>query len=324
MGKREVVAYCYEGLGNRLDTLISAAFIAKRYNIPLSFYWIENQISNDANTEDLFETIRAKKLDESGFLQFVDSNASRIFTMSRNISRIGEKLQLSSCESFGCNVSLVHLDEVDKEIILVQTCTLAPWAATSAGIQAFYHFFVPKRELYKAPLAQIGLHIRGTDMLEERHVKGSSVEHAIEFAKKVSAKHPGEQIFVCSDDAVIENALKALPNSPFIMFEKEHVTKRDPKASYNDGLDQKGLGIDYQTLQTFEHQGRQYKNVIQTNLVRSKDQIVGGMVDLLSLSQVKHLYGYQTSQMSTFFLLATLLNKLRVDPFAAKKIARLL
>jgi len=48
------------------------------------------------------------------------------------------------------------------------------------------------------------------------------------------------------------------------------------------------------------------------------------MVDLLSLSQVKHLYGYQTSQMSTFFLLATLLNKLRVDPFAAKKTARLL
>lgn len=306
MTKKQVVAYCYEGLANRLDTLITAAFIAKRFNIPLNFFWMQNCISNEADVDDLFERVGAKRLDEADFLEFVDTNAPSMFAMARNISRIGSKVQLYSCEAFSCNVSLVDLDMVDKEIIFVQCCTIAPWASNKQGIQSFYNFFSPRKELYKKPLSSVAIHIRGTDMLEDQHVKGASLDHAVAFAHYVSKKHPGSKIFVCTDDSKVAMALQ---RDPFVHFEKEYVMKRDETKQFNDGIEQNGLGVDYQTLDTFEHQGKKYKNIVQTNLVRTKNQVVGGLIDLLALSHVEHLYGYETSKFSTFFILASLLKQ---------------
>lgn len=316
MSPKQIVAYCYEGLCNRLDTLIAASFLAKRFKCPLSFFWVGNQLTLDATPTDFFDKINGSMLNESDFDAFINKNAKNIFAMSRNISNMGSHIKLYSCENFNCNVSLEDLDKIESEIIFIQTCTIPPWCMNKEAIQAFYEYFSIKPSLIKSPLSKIAIHIRGTDMFEDLHVKGANINKAVEYAISISKKHPNEKIFICSDDESIENSLKSINNSPFVMFDKSYVEKRDKSLTYNDSLQKNGLLVDYKSdIESIEYKGRKFKNITQTNMVRSKEQVLGGITDLFALAQVEHLYCYETSKISTFFFLAQLLKQLKCLPF---------
>ena len=317
--KKKIVAYCYEGLGNRLDTLIAAAFIAKRYNCELSMFWVSNQISFDIELSDMFDNMKVSILDESEFDSFFKNNSSNMFAMSRNFSNIANYVPLHSCENFNCNVSLQQLDTIDKEIIFIQTCTIPPWCMNEYALKAFYEYFKIKPQLIKPPLAKIGIHIRGTDMFEDLHIKGAGVKKAVDYAIEVAQKHKNQMIFICSDDEQIESSLRQLKEYKFVMYDKVYVEKREAQSDFNKNLNKNGLVYSYSNLNHFEYKGKQFKDITQTNLVRSKEQILGGITDLFALAQVDNLYSYETSKISTFFALAKLIKQLDCFPEFVKR-----
>lgn len=313
MSPKQVIAYCYEGLCNRIDTLIAASFLAKRYKCPLSIFWVDKQLSMDVAVTDLFSNINCTLLPESEFDTFIKNNSKDIFAMSRNISNIGTYTRLYSCENFNCNVELEQIDNIQQSIIFIQTCTIPPWCMHYNAIQTFYEYFTIRPELIKPPLGKIAIHIRGTDMFEDLHIKGASVNKAIEFAKQISIEHPNEKIFICSDDEEIEKKLKDI-SSLFVMFDKSYVHKRDKALTFNNNLDKNGLIYSYSNLDSIEYNGKEYKNITQTNMVREKEHVHGAITDLFAMAQVEHLYGYETSRLSTFFFLASLLKTTRCLP----------
>ena len=317
--KKQIIAYCYEGLCNRLDTLIAASFLAKRYNCKLSMFWVSKQISFDIESGDIFDDMHVSILDESEFDSFIIKNSNNMFAMSRNFSNIGNFVPLYSCENFNCNVSLQQLDKIDKEIIFIQTCTIPPWCMNEYALKAFYEYFKIKPQLIKPTLAKIGIHIRGTDMFEDLHVKGAGVKKAIDYAIEISQKHKNQEILICSDDEQIESTLKQLKEHKFIMYDKVYVEKRDAQSNFNKDLNANGLVYSYSNLNHFEYKGKQYKDITQNNLVRSKDQVLGGITDLFALGQVEYLYAYETSRLSTFFALAKLIKQLDCFPEFVKR-----
>lgn len=290
---KHIVAYCYEGLCNRLDTLIAASFLANRYKCAFSFFWMD-EICNDIHPSEIFVHMNANLLTQEDFLNFVKTNATNIFAMGRNILNIGDLVHLNVCEQFNSNVSLEILDATDKDIILIQTCTIPYWAVNANALHSFYSRFMINPELIKKPLAKIAIHIRGTDMLETfAKEKGTSVADVVNVAISISQKHPGELIMICSDDEIIEKELQNYVQ--FVMFKKTYVGKINDKNGYNKVHEEE---------------------INSCNVKRSKDQVLGGITDLFALVQADHLYCYEkTCNNSTFYFLASLIHKLKILPW---------
>jgi hypothetical protein len=320
---RRMLVFSTGGLCNALDSVIAASYLAEHLKCKMQLYWIEGYIANDIHISDIF-TLRAdaaestELVDETYFQQFLmDHTADSLAVLAHmKLPELGG-LPSKNPKDFG------HVHEVvewanqplnrGKDLFLI-TDELPQWITNSymLSLKSFFKRFDMRREyldaalnfIKKHPGLEAGAHIRGTDLLS---VSGTTIEHIKQFAQSLLDTYSADPtcpIFICSDDEQVERTLKEM--SPrFVMHpDKDYVRRRDVNASWFHEASNDHLTCD----RTIEYGDKTYKNYSSINVVRSKKQILGGWIDLLTLAHMKHIHGFITSRNSTYFLMARLLH----------------
>ncbi len=271
---------CDGGLSNRLNALIFALILKRRFGQAWRIAWPVNNWCG-APFESLFESdlphdergIDSFKLNEHRHLLVMHENQVGFdparLVLNRGLAGFGDYERLLAGHD-----SLVYYNSllppfVQDEDVRDALSLLRPNAAVAAQAGAFI------RE-HGIDRSWLGLHIRKSDF-------GAAVDDAALFEQ---AKASPRRIFVCSDDAEVNRRFAELPNC--VVFEKSAFPE---KLDGNSGWQQ----------WTTDDQGRRFP----FNITRGAQSVVEGFVDQLILSQteVVHTSG------STFQALARLFGR---------------
>lgn len=318
MPVRRVVAFCTGGMCNALGSLFAGTAVAKKLGLPLHVYWIDGYIALDAHLTDLFDVDEdscVKLLNETEFKD-ICTHADMVYIshmalpeLHLNPAYSPENMhswhmfdtldQLSSQLAGSDKDVFVHTDVFPQCIMeqLVQTIhdTLSWFKLKKEHVDKATGFIADMK-------CTLGVHIRGTDIL---HIRNLTHDHIFHFVDQVKRQllPVGEKLFLCSDDEVVEQKYR---DDPLVcMYHgKSYVKKRDEALSWyhdagNEHIDKgKELVVD----------GKSYKNYSSTNVVRTKDQVICGWIDLLTLGHIDNITGFVTSSESTYFKMANYLN----------------
>jgi len=253
---------CDGGLCNRLNALIFALILKRKFGHDWTISWPQNNWCG-ASFESLFasplahdeRTIEDYKAHEAGHLLLMHENqigfdAERLVLNSTLASYDDYRRHLDSGRSIvyfnNLLPAFVEPGDVRDGLSLLAP---SPHVAASAGR------FITEHGI---DAATVGLHIRKTDF-------GDRVNDQALFEQ---AKASPRRFFVCSDDAAVNRRFAELPNCA--VFEK---------TAFPEKLEE---GAAWQHW-TVDAEGRRFPY----NITRSGASVVEGLIDLLILSQTE-------------------------------------
>jgi len=271
---------CDGGLSNRLNALIFALVLRRRYGHEWAVSWPRNRWC-EAPFAALFTG--PLPVDERTILDYRAEQASRIHLMHENQVGFDEARLVPTSALRGWDdvrrllelgPELVYFNSVLPDFVSLQDARealaeLQPEASIAARAADFVH-------RHAIGPGTVGLHIRKTDF-------GALVDDELLF-RHVQASP--RRVFVCSDDAAVNARFAQLPNCA--VFDKTAY----PEKSTEDGGWQ---------AWTEDEAGRRFP----FNVRRSAQAVVEGLIDLLILSRTEML----PTSSSTFLAMAGLFQR---------------
>lgn len=262
---------CDGGLCNRLNALLFALMLEQRFGQAWRISWPTNNWCG-APFDRLFVCDRPH--DELGIDHYKRNQSQHLLLMHENQVGFDDARWL-------CNRTLASWDDYAAQLrrhdSVVYYNNLLPTFVSDddvrealsqlkihAGVAESARRFIVDRRIDASVL---GVHIRKTDF-------GDRVDDDALFEK---VRDSGRRVFVCSDDASVNTRFAALPNCSVY-----------PKQAYPQKLQDQ----DHWQQATLDDRGRSFAS----NMQRSAEAVVEGLIDLLVLAQTQVL---QTSH-STF------------------------
>lgn len=315
-----VIASCVSGMCNALSTLVTSTIVAKHLGRHLHVYWIDGFISNDVQLNDIFNISihnsatflnteeYGKMCDSTTAIRFCDPYAQE--SDFKNNAAPGPILRIFNYNNLS---DINNIETIDERDIFICEPHLAPFVKPS-DLKTFFDLFLIKSEhlqivhnfIYQHQCI-MGIHIRGTDILENYQMDLSDikmfVEHKIAFSN-INYLHGTRPFFICSDDSLVEDMFR--DNDLVAMMKKEYVVKRDNNQSWllhSGSLDHVHMAKD------LEYNGKLYKPYYCINMVRTKNQVIGAWIDLLTLAHLSQIDGFVTSQGSTYYAFAKIMHE---------------
>lgn len=314
--KPPMLIYCTGGFANAVNSLIAGVRYARSQGMELYVHWVEGYIALDVKLQDIFDVRDAtiNFLNEREFIEMLrGAENALLVTHNRQLAHIQ-----------GVKGTLVHTAEISglptdlsgRDLVFFHIDALPPYVVSDAKqyYASFFEAFAFKSELQRAASdfleaihatlgkkVTCGVHIRGTDILA---FSGRTHDHVCVFMKNLAERHANQlPMLVCTDDAEVRRRLESMGNGMFVFYDHKHyVERRDGSIPWSHDE-----GTDHINCRTFEHQGKQYKHYSWTNVYRPTGQVLAGVIDIMLLSSMEHLYAYETSSNSTYFKFAHLL-----------------
>lgn len=316
--KKDVYIFCTGGFTNAINSIVGVLHFAKRMRYRVHILWLEGYIANDICLQDVFDvTINDPKdqiefHNEREFMQRVQNASHAMVACTHNTN-------IPCLKGFRGHVidprivkTAKHLADVTEpyHALFFHTDVLPPFACQRDTVSSFFETFRFKESLIQEAKtfivghdARVGLHIRGTDLLSTTNYTMDDIEM---FARSIVANHANElPIVICTDDEHVDARLSQFPDLFVMRGNKSYVKRANESTSWFDDA-----GTDHIHCGHMVHQGRIYKQYSSLNVVRTKEQILGGIVDLLILAMLNNIYCFHTSATSTYYSFAKLLNQL--------------
>ena len=253
---------CDGGLCNRLNALIFALILQRRYGHAWTVSWPRNNWCG-ASFESLFKT--PLPVDERSIEDYkADQAAHRLLMHENQIGFDAERLvinrQLGSYADYERHLasgeSIVYFNNLLPPFVTVgEVRDALSLLQVNDAVATIARDFI---ERHRIDARTVGLHIRKTDF-------GNTVDDEALFRQAQAS--PG-RFFVCSDDAEVNRRFASLPNCA--VFEK---TAFPEKLAGDAGWQH----------WTTDAEGRRFP----FNITRSSAAVVEGLVDLLVLSQTE-------------------------------------
>jgi predicted SAM-dependent methyltransferase len=306
-----ILVFCTGGFANAIDSVIAAMLFARENKLRVFVHWVEGYTALGARLTDIFDV-------DADAVTLVDQDEfSRMLRESKRALKLTHNASLSHIQAVPGPVidprkgnTVIDLEKIDLVFYHVDALPRHVLESSDDYLDAFFQHFRFKTEISKRAddfvrehRPTTGLHLRGTDSLEQHG--NVSVRDPLDYAEQVAAASdgPSAPVLVCTDDRVIYNALRT--DGRFVLYDHaDYVEKRDGGLSwFHDD------GTDHINCATLVHDGREYKRYSSSNVVRTRDQVIAGVIDLLMMARMVKLEGFRTSSGSTYFTLARLLNQ---------------
>lgn len=315
--KKDAYIFCTGGFTNAINSIVGILHFAKRMRYRVHILWLEGYIANDICLEDVFDLCTEHQKDlqiefhnEREFIRRVQHASAVTVACTHNINipcLKGFRGHIVDPRIIQTSQQLASITE-SYQALFFHTDMLPPFARQQDFLTSFFDTFKFKESLSQEARsfiikhdARVALHIRGTDLLSTTSYTLNDIES---FARSVASNHTHElPIIICSDDEHVERRLAQFPEL-FVSRAKKYVTKADDATSWFEDA-----GTDHIHCGHMVHQGRIYKQYSSFNVVRTKEQILGGIIDLLILAMVNNIYCFHTSATSTYYSFAKLLNQ---------------
>lgn len=280
----KIIAHCVGGFANMVNTLVTATFISKSLSIPLYINWFKTD-QCDCDLHDIFTfygiDIHMYSGEDTGdkivklWRPIRDSYKDQLDLKVHNEEKC---INMFECKTAYELVNKIRIEDPDTVYI---SDVIVP------SFIPYTHFFTTfrfRKELISRIPADIvntvdiGLHIRGTDTLSKYDDPYDTVKLCIEGLLKDHKK-----MFVSTDDDQITEVCKAFSNV---------VTNKN-----RHSVVKKNVNRDWINL------GKEgFNNIF--NVYRERNQVIEGIVDLLTLASMPKIKGFITSRESTYYDLA--------------------
>lgn len=321
--QKPLLIYCTGGFTNAINSVIAGIKFANDNNLKVHIHWVEGYTALGAHIKDIYkiDVNHINLINESDFKQMLsDSKSCHKITHNPSLSLLANvqgpyvdprhvKMPLPNLE---CDLVFLHIDALPKHIVenfASYYHEFSKYCQVHQGIQEKVDNF-----LNSPNCPRIALHLRGTDVLVLHGFKHNDV---IQYAHSTASKYK-QRILVCTDDQDIRKQLES--DDRFVFYNHTaYVSMRDPSLPWNHDE-----GTDHLNCNTFIHDNVEYKNYSWSNVMRSKDQVIAGIIDLLLMSRMNHLEGFVTSHTSTYFLFAKLLYSIAHKSPAVKPSTKIL
>jgi predicted SAM-dependent methyltransferase len=304
--QKKIIAFCTGGLCNALDNLINATILAKKLDRSLCVYWIEGYIANDIGLNDLLDVhnqteggLLVKQLTMEEYMKLCTKTQDMLRFCSVDIPDFNDNPNPGShvrLHQFG-SIDEIQTASANKDIFICEPIIPAYFDPIE-NCKLFFETFQIKKSHLKTIGAfkdnhhgiTYGIHVRGTDLLS---ISGQTLNDIKKFVDDKITKHG--KLFICSDDENVEGAYR---DHPFVAmhYKSAYVTRRDESQSWFADA-----GNDHFNAEPLIKGLKKYSSY---NVVRTKEQVLSGWIDLLTLSQMQKIDGFVTSQTSTYYALA--------------------
>lgn len=317
----KVATFCTGGLCNCLDSLIVGRFLSKKLGLPLWVYWVEGYVAMDARLDDILDLVGTEAgdvrlLSGGEFLDVCKHDVGEMAVLSGEL----EELHLNpatpvrhSVKDFGSTGELVNFCRSHNGVFLC-TSEIPTYMASNIGeITELFDTFFERFRIKQAHadavnqfrqetgVGAVGMHVRGTDIMCRYTCTLADVKDFVYSVKELASD---TMLFLCSDDKTIEDTF-ANDEQIALYRNKEYVVKRTDDLSWEHHAGLKHMCDD---VPIFEHGGKVYKDYASSNVVRTTKQVVGGWIDLITLASMQNVCGFVTSNESTYYNMALLLN----------------
>jgi len=254
--------FCDGGFGNRYNALISGLALAEQCGLEVKVYWPKNG-SCEAGYDDIFATTLL--VSEQTLPELAGTLSDAFCLLHDTLGSDTLKVSFHSAYEFS-SISGFVAEVLNRYERIFYYPALIPAWIDEALIQSAVSALRIKDELIQHANGFIkgtfqrpfyGLHLRRTDL----NVGLNDLE-----VQLLVSRHLGELFFVCSDDPVAEALAAAQPNV-YRREKKNHVGKKRQDVGWQSP--------------TADDSGRVY----YSNIQRSKEATLEGVIDLLVLGQ---------------------------------------
>jgi hypothetical protein len=280
----KILAHAVGGFANMMNTLVIATFLSKTMKIPLYINWFKTD-QCQCDLQDIFtyncvdiHIYDGEPVGEHILKLWKPSRASYDDQMKDLVYKQESFVNLNDFKNSADLIS--HIKSTKSDSIYVSEVVVPSFISYFP----FFSSFKFKKELLSSIPAHIldsvslGFHIRGTDTLSKYKVSHDSIRNCLTHLLE---NH--KCIFVASDDADIFKICREFEG--IMTNSNQHcvVKKREDLKWMN--LGQQG-----------------HSNIF--NVYRARDQVLEGIVDLLTLASIPKIQGFITSRESTYYDLA--------------------
>ena len=294
---KKIIIFATGGLVNALNNVIGGMFLASKLHLEPQLYWIKGYIALDIDINDIFDinTKQIKLLTETEYGAIMKHDSLKLAHMY--LPEFGQYTAFT-------NISKLSLEQIAQIVnstihtnIFYNNCEEYDWMTS---YDPFFNVFKFKEFIWKNVNTFIhennnidtGIHIRGTDI-------SCVLQDVINTVYMCLEKNKNQNIFICSDDKKIEDALITKYPNCKRYNDKIYVEKYNENLTWNIEATNNHLNCTY-----FNHDNKTFKMYSSYNVYRSKEHIIGAVQDLLTLAKMTHIYAYKTSINSTYFKLA--------------------
>lgn len=308
-----IVVFCTGGMCNALNALVSASHLAVKTHRKLWVHWVEGYIANDCALTDLLEVYapnRVQLLDATQYATVVSQKDPLPIVISQDHCIPPE---LSGMPRAGSATSAKYVDlcsfiqtHANRPFVYHCSIILPCIPDVTACLKDFFTCFRIRSELLhaaksflneKGPRWPIAVHLRGSDILSMSKYTPEDVKN---YVRATLNEYPSEKILICSDDrALEEQATQIDPTRVIHRKKRAYVVQRDSHLAWDHHE-----GDNHLNSATITYQDKTYKNYSSTNVVRTKEQVIDGFIDLLLLSLTPNTIGFYTSRNSTYYQMA--------------------
>lgn len=278
-----ILAHCVGGFANMMNTLVIATFLSKSLKVPLYINWFKTD-QCQCDFQDIF-TIESVDIHTYNG-EHVGDKIIKIWKPSR-ASYADQMTEISFKEEIFVNLAdMKHASDLISHIQSEIPDTIYVSEVVVPSYIPYFQFFSSfkfKPELISkvprniADSVDLGFHIRGTDTLSKYGVYHDSIRKCLS-----TLLLQNRRIFVATDDADVLKICKEF-DGIVTNSNKYCVIKK------NECMKWMNLG--------------QYGHTNIFNVFRARDQVLEGIVDLLTLASIPKISGFITSRESTYYWL---------------------
>lgn len=227
------------GLGNRLLAMASAHEVCRALNRELVIVW-KREVGCNAKASDLFtfNGVRVIEISENGYRKdfFGTIKGNIIKKKYRNKGTV-----FFPCEKIDAYKQKGQFEELKELIAKEPVCYIKSYTNLCALSKESFAFLKPSLAIEQKGRAvfaalnenTIGVHIRRTDHADA--IKHSPLELFYERMEQEIAEHDAN-FYVTTDDAKVEDALRARFAPERLVFYEGKLLDRDSKAGIEDAL----------------------------------------------------------------------------------------
>jgi len=279
-----ILAHCVGGFANMTNTLVIAAFLSKTLRVPLYINWLKtDQCQCDFHDIFTFDSVDIHIYNG----EYIGDKVVKIWKPAR-ASYADQMTDICGKEETIINLS--DINNASELILRIQSeipNTIYVSEVVVPSYISYFYFFssfkfksdlISKIPRHIVDSVDLGFHIRGTDILSKYDVTHDSIRECLS-----TLLLQNKRIFVATDDANILEICKEFEG--ILTNSNQHsVTKKNE--------DQKWMNL------------REYGHSNIFNVYRARDQVLEGIVDLLTLASISKINGFITSRESTYYELA--------------------
>ena len=291
--------FCDGGFGNRYNSLVSGLALAELCGLQVKVYWPKNG-SCEAGYDDIFAT--RLSVHELSLPELSGTLADAYCLLHDTLGSETLKVPFHSAYDYSSVAEFAAQVLSQSHRIFYYPALIPTWIDENAihrlvkALEIKEDLVLEASKFIKQNLPEpfYGIHLRRTDL---------SVGLSDNEVQILVKKHRNEKFFVCSDDPIAEAIAAANPNV-FRREKSNHVGKRNPDAHWQSP--------------TADDSGRVYFSNIQ----RSRDATLEGVIDLLVLAQSQIISFTGSTFQSVARLIGSIreksgLNELSPIPFTA-------